>query len=320
MAGDPIQAFRASIVGALGYAPAVIEPGRLQRFATRDRRRDNAGWCLLFEDLRGGVYGCNRTGVRGSWAARDRLVMTPGERAELARRVEAASGKRQAQQRERWKENAQRIARMWAQCEPVTTGDPCALYLMRRGFHELRTLPEVLRYHPAMPYWDDGEKLGTFPALVAPIVAPDGRMLALHRTYLTDDGRKAAVPSPKKLSATAGLLTGGCIPLHDPAQDCVGIAEGIETALAAWCASGVPTVAAYCAGNLAAWQWPASVRRIVIFADADKAGREAADTLRARAKAEGMRVDMLTPSDPGSDWCDVWARRDAALAVNGGAA
>ena len=58
--------------------------------------------------------------------------------------------------------------------------------------------------------------------------------VALHRTYLTADGRKADVPSVKKLTGAAGPLAGACIPLHKPARGCIGIAEGIETALAAW--------------------------------------------------------------------------------------
>ena len=95
----------------------------------------------------------------------------------------------------------------------------------------------------------------------------------------------------------------------------LGIAEGIETALAARCASGVPTVAAYSAGALAGWQWPPSLRRLVIFADADPAGADAADKLRQRARAAGLAVDVLTPTTPGTDWCDVWAKRGAAGAV-----
>ena len=211
------------------------------------------------------------------------------------------------------------MAKVWAKCVPLVPGDPVILYLSRRAFGGVWPLPECLRLHRALPYWHGSEKLGVFPAMVAPIVAPDGRTVALHRTYLTTDGRKADVPSPKKLTGAAGPLSGACIALHKPAHGCIGIAEGVETALAAWCASAVPTVAGYCAGNLAAWRWPANVRRLVIFADADKAGREAADTLRARAFAAGLRVQVMTPSDPGADWCDVWAARDAVLIEAGSA-
>ena len=51
----------------------------------------------------------------------------------------------------------------------------------------------------------------------------------------------------------------------------------------------------------------------MIFADADKPGREAANALRSRALAARLRCEMLTPTTEGADWCDVWAARDAVL-------
>ena len=320
---DPWQSFRAAILAALGASvrlPEAIEPGRLQRFPTSDRRGDDAGWCRLFADLRGGVFGCHRQGIAETWSAADRATLTRAQRADLARQARAAAVEREARQRRQWADNARRIAQVQAQCVPPMPGDPCALYLARRGFGAVWPLPAALRLHPALPYWHGPERLGMFAAMVAPIVAPDGRTVALHRTYLTADGRKADVPSPKKLTGAAGPLAGACIPLAKPARGVVGIAEGIETALAAWCASAVPTVASYCAGNLAAWRWPPGVRRLVIFADADTAGREAAYALRARAVAARLRCDVLTPSAEGADWADVWAGRDAAPTVAGGAA
>lgn len=314
------ETFRAAVQAALGHAPAIIEPGRLHRFATGDRQGDSAGWCKLFEDLRGGVFGCYRQGISETWNATDRATMTREQRVALARQVLAATTQREAQRRKARGDNWRRIAQTWAQCVPLAPGDPVTQYLQRRGIGAVWPLPECLRLHLALPYWHGAENLGTYPAMVAPIVAPDGRILALHRTYLTADGHKADLPSPKKLTGTAGPLAGACIPLHKPARGCIGIAEGIETALAAWCASTVPTVAAYCAGNLAAWQWPPGVPRLVIFADADLAGREAADKLRARALAARLRCDVMTPTDAGADWCDVWAGRDAALIEAGSAA
>lgn len=316
---DPLQAFRGAILAALGHAPEVIEPGRLHRFATRDRRADGAGWCKLFDDLRGGVFGCHRQGISETWSADDRATMTREQRAELARQVIAATAERKAQQRQRWAENEQRLAKLKGEMCPLTVGDPVTLYLSRRGFAGVWPLPECLRMHPALPYWHEGEKVGTSPAMVAPVVAPDGRTVALHNTYLTADGRKADVPSVRKLTPAAGSLAGACIPLFKPVNNCIGIAEGIETALAAWCASGLPTVAAYSAGSLAAWQWSVGVRRLVIFADHDNAGREAADKLRQRARVADLRVEVMTPTTAGTDWCDVWAQRDAVL-IEGAAA
>lgn len=311
MNGDPLEAFKAAVVAGLGFGPCKVTPGTFTRFATSERRGDSAGWCKLFDDLRGGVFGCYRQGVSDSWSATDKATMNREQRTAWARQVAAATAERMAQQRQQWADNAQRLARLWAECVPLVPGDPVTLYLKGRGFAGVWPLPEVLRYHPALPYWHAGEKVGTFPTMMAPLVAPDGRMVALLRTYLTRDGRKANVPRVKKLTGAAGPLAGACIPLCRAARGQLGIAEGIETALAGWCASAVPVVAAYCAGNLAAWVWPAGLQRLVVFADADRAGREAASTLQTRALAAGLRAEVLTPSTDGADWCDVWAARRA---------
>lgn len=319
---DPMRDFRAAILAALPGAelPDTIEPGRLHRYPTSGRRRDDAGWCKLFNDMRAGVFGDFRAGLSETWRAAERREMTGGERAALARQVLAATTERQALQRRAWADNARRIARTLSECVPMSRGDAVSLYLKRRGLADVWPQPQVLRLHPALPYWHGADKLGTFPAMVAPIVAPGGRIVALHRTYLTADGRKADVPSPKKLTAAAGPLAGACIPLSKPKRGLIGIAEGVETALAAHCASGVPAVAAYCARNLAAWCWPGGVQRLVIFADHDKAGREAAHALRERAMRAGVSVNVMTPTDEGADWADVWAGRDAVLIESEGAA
>lgn len=309
----PAQAFLAAIAAMCGHAPEVIVPGTLQRFSTNGRRGDTAGWCKLFDDQRAGVFGCHRQGIEEKWFATDRNRMSHAERALLARQVAQAQAERQNEQRRQWAENAQRIAKLWAECRPLVPGDTATLYMKHRGFGGVWPLPACLRMHPGLPYWHEGQKLGKFPAMVAPLVAPNGRTVALHRTFLTLDGKKAAVHTVKKLTPATGLLKGACIPLFKPESRRIGIAEGIETALAAWILSDVPTVAAYCADNLEAWQWPVGVRSIVIFADADEAGAKAADALQQRARGAGLSCSVLRPTTDDSDWCDVLAGRDAAM-------
>jgi len=314
---DAPEKFRAAILAALGHAPEVIEPGRIQRFSTSGRASDKAGWCQLFEDGRAGVFGDFRSGMSSVWTAQQRELMTPAERADMARRLAQAKAQRDAHQRQQQARNAQRNAALWAKTVPVSEADPVSLYLRRRGLAGPE--PECLRLHPHLTYWDGGDR-GAWPTMVAPLVSPDGRVLALHRTYLTADGCKAPVPTVKKLTGAAGPLKGACIPLHDAQDGVIGIAEGIETAQAAHLASGLPTVAAYCAGNLAAYAWPAGVKRIVVFADADPAGAAAAQSLRARAVRAGLSVAVMTPSTPGADWCDVWAQRGAVAVATAEAA
>jgi putative DNA primase/helicase len=296
-------------LGPLASLPESIEPGRLHRFSTNGKRSDLSGWCRLFEDGRAGVYGCWRPGLSVVWTAVPRDRMTPAERAELRQRIALDRAQREAEQRAAWRKNFDRIAYLRRQCVQVAEGDPVHRYLCSRLAVASFVVPECIRLHPAMPYLHEGEAVGSFPAMVAPLVNRAGEVLALHRTYLTEAGRKASVPGPVKK-----LTRGTHIPLHRPADGALGIGEGIETSLAACLASDIPTVAAYSAGNLAAWEWPAALKRIVIFADHDKAGAEAADALRSRALASGLRVQTLTPETPGQDWADVWSTREGACA------
>ncbi|MBH9553333.1 DUF7146 domain-containing protein [Inhella gelatinilytica] len=291
----------------LSGAPDFIEPGKLQRFSTNGRRGDTAGWCKLFEDGRGGVFGCHRQGIFEVWSAVDRRAMSAAELAQFQRQVQASRAEREREQRQRWAQNAERVHALWAECEPLLPGDSATLYLKRRGLGGMWPLPDCLRFHPRLGYWADGQQIGLFPAMVSAITSPEGELVALHRTYLTQGGRKAPVPTVKKLTAAAGPLAGACIALAKPSRGVLGISEGIETGLAAGLASGLPVVAAYSASNLAQWIWPSDVRRIVVFADNDKAGLDAADTLRARALRADLRCEVHSPSDAGVDWCDVWA-------------
>ena len=286
----------------LGSAPEHIEPGRLHRWGY-------ALWCKLFLDGLGGVYGSWRDGSSFNWRAVDRGHMTTTERSAHLLAITETKKRRQAEQQIEYAKHAERINQMWFETVAVTAGDPAALYLRNRGL--AGPVPKCLRLHRRAVYWGEGER-SIHPAMIAPLIGPDGRLLALHRTYLTTDGRKAPVPTVKKVTGAAGPLIGACIPLFQPKDGVIGISEGIETAFAANLASGLPTVAAYSASTLAGYVWKSGLRCLVIFADADSAGVNAAEKLRQRARAVGLAVFVKTPSTPGDDWCDVWARRGTA--------
>lgn len=100
------------------------------------------------------------------------------------------------------------------------------------------------------------------------------------------------------------LVDGGAVRLARHG-DTLGIAEGIETALAASILFGVPCWAALNANRLAVWEPPAEVRKVVIFADNDAnfVGQTAAFDLAARL--DHLVVDIETPLDGGTDWVDV---------------
>ena len=89
----------------------------------------------------------------------------------------------------------------------------------------------------------------------------------------------------------------------------IGVAEGIETALACSSASGTPTVSAISAGGLERFQWPAGLQSLIVFADHDasQVGQKAGAVLARRARSRGLMSRVLIPPVVGTDWADVWA-------------
>src|SRR5438094_6350054 len=83
--------------------PDVIEPGRFLRFPGDGKRNGNtAGWCKLFDDGRGGIFGDFSTGVVESWQAKRPQSLTLAEREVFRRKVAEgkalAEAKRKAEQ------------------------------------------------------------------------------------------------------------------------------------------------------------------------------------------------------------------------------
>ncbi|MBK1699951.1 DUF7146 domain-containing protein [Thiococcus pfennigii] len=222
------------------------------------------------------------------------------------------------------------LARVWAQSlDPADRrAGPLRAYLRRRGLDGTPLDAAVVRFHPALGYWertDDGEWAlrGRYPALVARVRGADGSPVTLLRTYLTPDGRKAPVAAPKKLMAHPGdRLGGGAIRLFAPAP-VLGVAEGIETALAVQRQTGMPVWSAVSATLLARFEPPAATRRVLVWADRDRsgAGAAAALALRERLLGRGIAVVVRLPPGPipagakGLDWADVWGDRPQPAAA-----
>lgn len=182
------------------------------------------------------------------------------------------------------------------------TGTPAETYLASRGLAHLAA-SAALRFRADTRHPEDR---ALHPALVALVSGPDGAPVAVHRTYLTRDGRKANVEPVK---ASKGPLWGGAIRLDPVAPELV-IGEGIESSAAAGLLLGLPAWAAVSAGNLArGLLLPVGVRAVVIAADADKAGQEAAEAAAARWQAEGRHVRIAKPNRPGADFADLLAAR-----------
>ena len=191
--------------------------------------------------------------------------------------------------------------KLWLSSKPIEINDPVGRYLFRRT--GLTSFPACLRAAYHVRYRSD---CPTFhPAMIAMVTGPDGAPSILHRTYLTDDGRKAPVIEPR-LFMQGTIAKGAAIRLA-PAGDTLGIAEGIETALSASALFGVPCWAAGNAGLLAAWQPPPVAKRIIVFGDHDPgyAGQAVSYALARRLGSDGRVVEVQIPPMAGADWNDV---------------
>jgi hypothetical protein len=220
------------------------------------------------------------------------------------------------------------LRRVWEETIDPTASraEPLRRYLLRRGIESMPD-PGVVRLHPALGYYErtDGSekpiRKGTYPAIISWVVDPQGRPVALHRIYLTADGRKAPVASPKKLMAPSGPIQGGAIRLF-PAGPEMGVTEGIETALAVRQRTEMPVWAAVSAALLERWEAPTGTRLVVIWADLDRSGtgQAAASALRDRLLAEGLQVACHLPPGPipdgakGLDWADLWRLQSWSVA------
>jgi hypothetical protein len=196
--------------------------------------------------------------------------------------------------------------RTFLAARPVLAGTPGARYLAERGIDltELGRQPSALRFHPSL--WNE-ETQRHWPALVAAIVNPEGRMVAVHRTWLQPDGSgKAPMRNPKM---TLGRYAGGMIRLwrgasgkplrHAPDGEAIILSEGIEDGLS--CAIAAPeyrVAAAVSLANMASVVLPPTIGAVIIAAQNDAPGSPAAralDRAIAACLRQGRRVKIARP-------------------------
>lgn len=177
-----------------------------------------------------------------------------------------------------------------------------SVYLERRGLE----MAPGLRWAQNVTYYSDGEPVGKFAAMLAPITLA-GEFQTFHVTYL-EKGEKARVPVVRKI-LPGGWIMGGGVELY-PAAEEMGVAEGIETAIAAKMLFDCPTHSAVNAAMLAKWDPPEVAKVVHIFADNDAnlAGHAAAWTLAHRLTKYGIAAYVHMPQEVNTDWNDVLLR------------
>ena len=192
--------------------------------------------------------------------------------------------------------------------KPVA-GTPGETYLEYRGLDV--KIPETIACQLKV---DETQKGKPIPAMVVPILSHDGDFIGAHVTRLKPSGRGKS--TKKNAKRTYGVLKGrgGAIRLH-PAATKMAIAEGIETALAVHQITGLPVWAGISASNMKNVVFPPEVKKVIIAADNDKVGREAAEALGNRLAREGRTVRVAVPKGKGKDWLDKLNDPNADLTV-----
>lgn len=206
-------------------------------------------------------------------------------------------------------------------CAPVTRASPASVYLATRGVDWRQ--PALLE-HPALYCHEIHRAL---PALVAPIADSTGVITALQRIWCADkvwfdggdplvttlDGKGLArAPDGRALlqirKKTLGHMGDGAVRLL-PADLLLGIAEGVETALAAARLFSLPVWAA-CGGGRMGRVWvPAFVERLIIFGDSGDNGRQLAE--RAVAEHAPHRAcEAIFPEPQFGDFNDALLARE----------
>lgn len=254
-------------------------------------------------DNRGGngSFFCNQCGSGDGFAFLMRLKGWDFRTA--AKEVEAVLGKvreEPAKPKVDPKQRAQMLANLWKGAKPLGQ-DLAGLYLASRGVLP-GVIPTCLRFHEQCPVPFGG---GFLPAMLALVQSAEGDGVNIHRTFLGPNG-KADIETPRAMMP--GELPDGCaVRLYPVHGSRLGIAEGIETAIAAAKRFKVPVWAALNARMLEKWTPPAGVTEVVIFGDNDPAfgGQAAAFALAHRiATRHRIAVETRIPEQAGKDWAD----------------
>ena len=186
-------------------------------------------------------------------------------------------------------------------------------YLTSRGVWPLPADCELYG-HVGLEYRRKGEgktwaSEGVFPCLVAPVKDQFGETVTAHVTYL-ENGQKLSrfdhagvgMPARKILSPMTGRR--GCAVRLAPLDgEVLGVSEGIENALSAYRSTGISAWACLNTALLAKFVPPPGINHVVVFADRDTAGMEAAWELRDQLDGR-CKVELRLPPSKFADWND----------------
>lgn len=232
-------------------------------------------------------------------------------------KLKAEQRKRDQKQRTKDKFLKKLLNQVWGETFPADSPQavPLRRYLANRGL-TIQRYPATLRFHPGLDSVnEDGEYEGRFPAMVAMVVDKNGVPVTLHRTYITEDGRKAPVESAKKLMPYPSdrAVSGGAIHLSGTGR-VLNVAEGIETAFAVQEMVGGSIWATVNSSMMRNLHVGEPVEAVWVWGDLDRSGdgqqscRALVDRIREEDKqATAVLPNVAIPEGAKSvDWLDLY--------------
>jgi hypothetical protein len=193
--------------------------------------------------------------------------------------------------------------RIWREATPID-GTPAKTYLQARG---IRAVSRALRFHSRTPLGPKGNTQ-YLPALIAAVTMDHG-LIGIHRTFLNP--LRPAVPPFANPKRALGSLASGAVRLFEPIDGRLGLAEGIESALAAKALTQIPCWASLGNERFGLVSIPESVRELHLFVDHDAGGDIAEERARSAYACEHRTIVTRRPRGHGKDWNDAlqaWLR------------
>ncbi len=216
-----MQDFRAAICDAGLSPPDMIESGKLHRFAGIGKGQSNtSGWCKLFDDGMGGVYGDWSQDFSANWQAARSAPFTTAQREAFNRQMAESRAAALAAREDAQSVAANKAAGIWRAALAATDDHP---YLVRKG----------IKAH--------GTRLRN-----GSLVIPLREGAVLHSLQFIDvDGSKRFLSDGRVKGCYTSIGT-----TKDAAAICV--CEGFATGASIHEATGYPVAVAFNAGNLEA--------------------------------------------------------------------
>lgn len=265
--------------------PDYIQPGIFHHFPGVDKKPSNkAGWCILFEDCEGGMYGDFATDFRETWHVKRENPLTPKEKKQWRKNIAQANVQAKAEEKKHHAEAAEKAVEIWRNAKPAPADHK---YLIRKSIkaHGARLNSENL----ALPLFS-GDKICSIQ-----FISPTG-----SKWYLS-----------------GGRVKGCSYSIGTP-SDIVLIAEGFATAASLHEATGHAVEIAFTAGNLRAVSLALREKlpdaRIIVCADNDTKTDGNPGKTKATEAAIAIGGLMAIPPEHG-DFNDL-ERSHGAEAVN----